>query len=114
MLNNFIFSGLIADYSGLKEAEGKNGSYQFVTFDVCVDDATQQSVSLSLFGEMAVQLNTCNISPQTKVNAHLRIFSRSYKDRADVWRKRNEITCWKLDVLDADGNVAFSCHKYRS
>ena len=114
MLNNFILSGLIANYSGLKEADGKNGSYQFVNLEVLVDDATQQSVALTFTGDMAVQINTCQITPQTKVNAHLRIFARSFKDSKGNDRKFNDIRCWKLDVLDADGNISFSCHKYNS
>lgn len=114
MLNNFIFSGFVANYSGLKEAEGKNGSYHFVTLEIRVDDATQQSVTLTLTGEMAVQFSTCSIEPQTQVNAFLRVYVRSFTDNKGIERKVNDIRCWKLDVLDADGNVTFSCHKYRS
>ena len=42
---------------------------------------------------------------------HFRIFSRDYANRDGEQRKYNDLTVWKIDVLDAEEKVIFTCRK---
>ena len=109
METNLIFCGNIAKCSALKEVPSKKGSFQMMELELRTDDATQQRVFLQLTHDMAVQLSTCELTPQTRACAHLRFYTHQFEDRQGTMRTANDLRCWKLDLLDADDNITFSC-----
>ncbi len=109
-MNELTFTGVITNCSGLQEAPAKNGTmYRYYDLELRADDASQQSLSLHLLGEMAVQLSTCEINPGMQACAHISLFCHEFQDREGIWRKTNEISCWKLDVMDKE----FTCRRFR-
>ena len=112
MTNNLILTGFITSFSGLQEADAANGGkYQFLTLELRTDEPLPQSPVLFLTGALAVQLSSCQLTPQSQLRVYLRIYSREYADHDGLMRKPNEVSCWKIDVLDPDGNVVFTCRR---
>lgn len=109
METNLVFSGVIAKCSPLKEVPSKKGNFQMMELELRTEDATQQRVFLQLTHDMAVQLSTCQLSPQTRASAHLRFYTHQFEDRQGAMRTANDLRCWKLDLLDEDDNITFSC-----
>lgn len=112
MENNLILTGFVTGYSCLQEAENANGGkYTFMTVELSTDEPKPQTPVLFLTGSLAVQLSSCQLTPQTQLRTYLRLYSRPYADRDGVEHKTNEVACWKIEVLDLDGRVAFTCRK---
>lgn len=112
MDNNLILTGFITSFSYLQEAEAANGSkYQFMTLELRTDEPLPQTPVLYLTGALAVQLSSCQLTPQTQLRTYLRLYSRPYDDRNGVQHLTNEVSCWKIDVLDAEGNTVFTCRR---
>lgn len=112
MDNNLILTGFITSFSSLQEADAANGGkYQFITLELRTDEPLPQTPVLYLTGALAVQLSSCQLTPQTQLRAYLRLYSRLYADRDGVEHKANEVSCWKIDVLDAEDHVVFTCRR---
>ncbi len=112
MENNLILTGFVTGYTCLQEADATHGGkYQFMTLELRTDEPLPQTPVLYLTGALAVQLSSCQLTPQTQLRVYLRIYSRPYVDRDGVEHKSNEVTCWKIDVLDLDGNTIFTCRR---
>lgn len=112
MENNLILTGFITSFSCLQEADATNGGkYQFMTLELRTDEPLPQTPVLYLTGALAVQLSSCQLTPQTQLRTYLRLYSRPYADRDGIEHKTNEVSCWKIDVLDAEGRVTFTCRK---
>lgn len=111
-MNNLILTGFITAYSGLKEAMSDNyGKYNYMDLELRTDEATPQTPIIHLTGALAVQLSTCQLTPQTMLRIHFRIFSHDYATHDGEQRKYNDLTVWKIDVLDAEEKVIFTCRK---
>lgn len=111
-MNNLILTGFITAYSGLKEAvSSNNGKYNYVDFEFISDDATPQTPLFHLTGEMAVTLSTCNLTPQTRLRIYFRVFSHEYTTAEGELRKYNDLSIWKIELLDAHDEVTFSFRK---
>lgn len=112
MDNNLILTGFITSFSGLQEADAANGSkYQFLTLELRTDEPLPQTPVIFLTGALAVQLSSCQLTPQSQLRVYLRLYSREYADHDGLMRKTNDVSCWKIDVLDASGNVSFTARR---
>lgn len=112
MDNNLILTGFITSFSGLQEADAANGGkYQFLTLELRTDEPMPQTPVIFLTGALAVQLSSCQLTPQSQLRVYLRLYSREYADHDGLMRKANDVSCWKIDVLDASGNVSFTARR---
>ena len=112
MQNNLILTGFIAGFSGLQEADAAQGSkYQFLTLELRTDEPMPQTPVFFLSGALAVQLCTCRLTPQTQLRVYFRLYSREYEDHEGAVHKTNEVSCWKVEVLDAEGHVTFTARR---
>ena len=112
MNNNLILTGFITSFSGLQEADAANGGkYQFLTLELRTDEPMPQTPVIFLTGALAVQLSSCQLTPQSQLRVYLRLYSREYADHDGLMRKANDVSCWKIDVLDASGNVSFTARR---
>ncbi len=109
METNLTFFGNIAKCSELKDVPSKKGNFPMMEIELRTDDATQQRVFLQLTHGMAVQLSTCQLSPEMRVCAHLRLYTHDFEDRNGARRMSNDIRCWKLELFDAEDTVFFTC-----
>ncbi len=111
-MNNLILTGFITAFSGLQEADAANGGkYQFLTLELRTDEPLPQTPVLFLTGALAVQLSSCQLTPQTQLRVYLRIYSREYTDHDGLMRKTNDVSCWKIEVLNNEGLSAFTCRR---
>lgn len=112
MENNLIITGFIASYSGLLEGNSENfGKFNYSDLELRTDEATPQTPQIHLGGALAVQLSTCQLTPQTKLRIYFRLFSRDYTSATGEIRKYNDLNVWKIDVLGDDDKLLFTCRK---
>lgn len=115
MLNNLIFTGLVNKCTTLQEKKDRmNRSYWCKELLLKADDGSSQSVNLVLTGDVAIQLDTCLVQPETMIRAYLHVYTFEATDAAEATGEvtlRNMLRCWKLELLDRAGNVVFVCRK---
>lgn len=112
MENNLIITGFIASYTGLIEGNSENfGKFNYSDLELHTDEATPQTPLIHLSSTLAVQLSTCQLTPQTKLRIYFRVFSRDYTNTAGEMRKYNDLSVWKIDVLGDDDKPLFTCRK---
>ncbi len=112
MDNILCMTGNVTEMSALLEGKRQNGTaYQYLTLMVASDESHPQRVALKLLGAMAVAFDSCQIQPTTRLRVYLRIHAFGYTNEAGEALTGNDVSCWKVEILDRDGNVAFCCRK---
>ncbi len=113
MDNQLIFNGILVHATGLLEDLRKDQtSYRYMEILVKADDGSGQSIHLKLTGELAVQLDSCDLRPTSELRLYLRLYAFDSVDQTTgSVMKCNSIRCWKIEVLDKKGESVFVCRK---
>ncbi len=103
-MNNLIFTGLLANRTSLQP--GKKGSY--LSFEVHADDGTDHSLKVFIFGQLATQFDTYNATPRTPLRVFCSVSIRETENEG-MKTRFNEISCNKIEMLNDEGKVLFTC-----
>ena len=109
---NLFIAGFVSSYSGLHTEEtADHRTYYFSDLELRTDEATSQTPVFHLTGNLAIQLNTVQLTAQSQLRVYFRLFSREYTASDGTSRKYNDVCVWKIEVLDENAQVCFTCRK---
>lgn len=110
------FEAHLSRIGALTEVASKDpsrGTYHVKEIELTTHEQYSQSMALRLIGPMATQFDTCQFQPDQPVRVHLSCYISRYTDpKTNTTFSRNDLRCWKLELLDAvTRDVTFVCQK---